>query len=250
MALELLPDNWLRFGHGRKWRCGRPDYLCEIDDPGNVPSYRGQTMIEAKIRRIKAFYTGRLTLGLLNEWGTGIDVLSANAMTESYGTVPSSLSVKELKDALAEISGIDLGAKLDHVINYISMKAKFLERREPGYTDPLNTPHRVSVGAHHVLLSTALSLLPVPSVSSFEARAAEIADLVCRIPALSLVAADFAVRYFNRSHAMHLNQPPLLAATYNAGSPRSDPTNAWNLKQYGRHIDRWLEYYNTSRLLS
>ena len=35
---------------------------------------------------------------------------------------------------------------------------------------------------------------------------------------------------------------------YNAGSPRPAPGNPWSLRQYGDHVDCWVQYYNTSRL--
>jgi len=129
--------------------------------------------------------------------------------------------------------------------------ARFLERREPGYVNPLNTPQKVSMGAHHVLISTARALLPSPSraAAPLERRIMETTELVCRIPAESLYAAEMAIRYLNDAYSKHLNQPPLIAATYNAGSPRPDARNPWNLRQYGNHIDRWVAYYNTCRML-
>jgi hypothetical protein len=219
-----------------------------VDDAGNIPNYARIASTLSKIRRIKSVYAGRLRLGQLDAYGTGIDILVANSLTESFGTVPSPLSTRELRKVFADAVGIDPGGKLDEVIRYISQQARYLERREPGYVSPVATPHRVSVGAHHALLSTARSLIPSPANAPLETKIAEITDLVCRMPAESLLAADYAVRYFNRAYAKHLNQPPLLAATYNAGSPRPDPGNIWNLRQYGNHVDRWIMFYNTSRM--
>lgn len=249
MSLVSMPDGWMRFGSGRCWRCAGPKYLCEVDDAGHTPNYSGITSTVTKLRRIKGMYSGRLRFDQIDERGTGLDILAANALTESFGTVPSALSTSELRKVLAEATGTDPGVKLDEVIRYVAMRAKYLERREPGYVNPISTPQRVSVGAHHALISTARSLLPSPGNAPLERKTAEITDLVCRMPVDSLFAADLAIRYFNRSYARHLNQPPLLAATYNAGSPRIDPTNAWNLKQYGNHVDRWVAYYNTSRMM-
>jgi hypothetical protein len=249
MSLVFLPDGWKRFAAGHRWRCAPPRYLCEIDDPGQAPDYLHVPGTVSNIRRIKAFYDGRLRLGLLDETGTGVDVLTANSLTESFGSVPSPLSTAELRALYREAVGTDPGVKLDHVVRSVGARARFLERREPGYVNPLSTAGRVSLGAHHVLISTALSLAPETARLTGVSREAAIVDLVCRLPAESLYAADFAVRYFNRSHALHFNQPPLLAATYNAGSPRYDPGNSWNLKQYGEHVDRWVRYYNTCRLV-
>lgn len=249
MSLIFLTDNWKQFGKGRKWRCTGPKYICEVDDRGNTPNYIHIPETASKIRRIKSVYAGRIKFGLLDEMGTGLDILVANSLTESFGTVPSPISTQELRNVNNNTIGIDPCVKLDEVIRYVAARAKYLERREPGYVNPVNTPGRISAGAHHVLISTARSLIPSPANAPLEQRIAEITDLICRLPAESLYAADFAVRYFNRNYPKHLNQPPLLAATYNAGSPRPDPANIWNLRQYGQHIDRWITYYNTSRML-
>jgi hypothetical protein len=248
MSLMSLDNGWKQFGNGRKWRCIGPAYRCEVDDEGNTPNYMHISSTLAKLRRIKSFYLGRVTLGILDEFGYGADVLTANSFTESLGTVPSPLSTSELRSVYNDAPGMDNGVKLDHVIRYISSRAKYLERREPGYTNPLAKPDRVSVGSHHVLIATAVGLSAGSGQDSPEARETRIADLICRLPAESRLAAEYAVKYFNRAYSKHLNQPPLLAATYNAGSPRPDSTNPWNLRQYGAHIDRWVAYFNTSRM--
>ena len=146
-------------------------------------------------------------------------------------------------------TGNDSGVRLDAVIRYVAGAAKYLQRREPRYVNPLSTPGRVSVGAHHVLISTARALLPSREDAPLEQRRAETVELVCRLPAESLYAAEMAIRYLNKAYGKHLNEPSLIAATYNAGSPRPDSGNAWNLKQYGDHVDRWVAYYNTSRMV-
>lgn len=248
MSLESISDGWMRFGSGRRWRCVGPKYFCEVDDPGNVPNFCRIALTVSKLRRIRGVYEGRLVFGQIDQFGTGLDILIANSMTESFGTVPSPLSTSELRNTFSMATGIDPGIKLDEVIRFIAMRAKYLERREPAYVDPISTPQRVSVGAHHVLISTARSLIPSGANTLRENDLNEITDLVCRIPSQSLFAADLAIRYFNRLYAKHLNQPPLLAATYNAGAPRFDSSNLWKLKQYGNHVDRWVAYYNTSRM--
>ena len=53
-----------------------------------------------------------------------------------------------------------------------------------------------------------------------------------------------------RGQGRHRWELPLIAASYNAGSPRSTTKNDWHLIQYGEHIDRWISYYNTSRTLA
>jgi hypothetical protein len=249
MSLIFLPENWKRFGSGRKWRCVGPRYLCEVDDPGNTPNYVNVTDAVLKIRRIKAFYMPRIKGGMLDENRTALDILIANAMAESLGSVPSPMSTSELRGVYSRARGMDSGVKLDAVVRYVAMKSKYLERREPGYVNPVTSPQRVSVGSHHVLISTARSLLSFPANEPIERCIAETVDLICQLPAESLYAAELAIRYFNKAYSKHLNQPPLLAATYNAGSPRPDPGNIWNLKQYGKHIDRWVAFYNTSRMV-
>lgn len=247
MSLESLPDGWFRFGGGRRWRCAGPKYLCEVEDVGTTPHYGGLPHVLSKVRRIKSFYLGRIRFGQLDQSGTGVDVLVANSLTESLGTVPSPLNSASLRRVFDHANGTDRGVKLDAVVRHVSAQAKFLERREPGYVNPVATPGRFSAGSHHVLMSTALALQSQQHLPP-EQRTAAIVDLVCRLPAESLLAAHLAVAYFNKSYARHHNQPPLLAATYNAGSPRPAPANPWNLVQYGEHIDRWVRYYNTSRM--
>ena len=222
MSLISLPDGWQRFGSGRRWRCVGPKYLCEVDDPGNIPNYGKMSSTVAKVRRIKAFYAGRLKLGLLDQFGNGVDFMVANSLAESLGTVPSPLSTSQLRAVYDSATGTDPGIRLDEVVRYVAVHAKFLERREPGYVNPLATGQKVSVGSHHVLISTARALLNLRANAPMERKMAETSDLVCRLPAESLYAAELAIRYLNDAHFRHFNQPPLIAATYNAGSPRPD----------------------------
>lgn len=248
MALQTLADGWFRFGAGKKWRCAGPKYLCEVGEAGNTPNFCHLPKAVAAVRRVKAFYQGKLQFGQLDEYGYGLDVLVANAFTESLGSVPSKLSESALRTVNAQ-SGPNCGAALDAVIRHISGPGgeKYLERREPGYVNPINTPSRVSVGAHHVLISTALGLSGKRYAKGSLEEQAAITDLVCGLPANSLNAARLAIKYFNREYSRHHNHPPLLAASYNAGSPRLTTGNDWNLVQYGEHIDRWVGYLNTSR---
>lgn len=250
MSLISWPEGWKSFSNGRRWRCIGPKYLCEVDDSGHTPNYGKRSSTVSTIRRIKSFYMGRLKMGLLDQYGTGVDFLVANSLTESMGTVPSPLSTDQLREAFNNAIGISPGVKLDEVVRYVARHARYLERREPGYVNPINTPQKVSVGSHHVLISTARAILLSGTTAPFERRINEITDIVCRVPAESLYAANLAVRYLNDAHNKHLNQPPLIAATYNAGSPRVDSRNAWNLRQYGDHVDRWVAFYNTSRFMS
>lgn len=247
MSLIELSDGWVRFGNGRRWRTRLPSYLVEVDQPRNTPNYLQLPQLVTRMRRVKAFYRELKCVEVLDGLGTGVDILVANAFTESLGTVPSPLSQQELRQVYASASEAEVGKRLHQVVLRVARDAKYLERREPGYVDPVATPHRVSLGSHHVLISTALELIGAPRTGL--ERTATIVDLVCRLPADTPYAAELAVKYFLRSQAQHRLQPPLLAAVYNAGSLRPDPDNPWNLKQYGDHLDRWVAFFNTSRSL-
>lgn len=249
MALEQLPDGWFRFAQGKRWRM-TPKGLCEIAEVGNTPHYLKQPGIKPKIQRIQAFYQGKLDMGALNAQGRGLDILVANAMTESFGSVPTPFSGPDLRTQLAAFPGTR-AEQLDALVRSVSANkaTRPLQRREPGYINPLQTPNRVSIGAHHALLTTALELEKKSSLRGLE-RETAIETILIRLLSESLYAARLAIVYFNRQQGRHQGQLPLLAACYNAGSPRFTSQNAWNLVQYGEHIDRWIAYYNTSRLLS
>lgn len=245
--LEKLDDGWFRFAGGRRWRVRAPDYLCEVDDPNNTPSLLNEKGVVERTRRIRAFYDGRIEYGALNRDGVGLDILVANAQTESLGTVPSPLIRSDLDRTLAEHPELPLGVRLDHLLRTIgaSKSSKWLVRREPGYTTPVATPGRVSVGAHHMLIATARGL---PSQVKLGICIEDgIREQVIKLAAESLYSATLAVEFLNRHSARHVGQLPMIAATYNAGSPRTTTTNPWHLVQYGEHIDRWISYYNASR---
>ncbi|MCX7987016.1 MAG: hypothetical protein N2662_08765 [Bacteroidales bacterium] len=239
---------WYSFAGGICWRTIAPNFLCEVNEENNIPSYMHVPSAVSKIRRIKAFYQRHLrNLGQLDALGTGIDIMVANAMTESLGTVPSPLEYAHLNDYYKLQLG-DEGERLDALVRYIagSPGAQYLERREPGYVNPVATPGRVSLGSHHMLLSTALDILGAKGLPITEKQAA-IRELCLSLPSQSIRAAELAAKYLNRYFSRHQNQLPLIAATYNAGSPRYTSSNPWHLVQYGQHIDRWIAYYNTSR---
>lgn len=244
--LESLPDGWMRFDGGRRWRCRTPGYLCEVDDPGGVPSLLHEHGVADKLRRIRALYAGRLQMGALDRDGTALDILTANAMTESYGTVPSPLNTGSLDEALDRHPELPLDLRLDTLLRQFGAQgeARWLVRMEPGYVNPVSTPARVSVGAHHMLISTANML---PSQRHAGSGPAAVRNQVVQLAANSLHAATLAIEYLNGQFGRHQGQLPLIAATYNAGSVRSTTANPWHLLQYGAHLDRWIGYYNASR---
>jgi len=244
--LQALNDGWWSFAEGRRWRCAAPGWFCEIDEPGNIPSHFRAPGIAAKIARIRSFYMGRLAYGPLDRLGTGLDILVANALTESYGTVPSPFDRHRLEAQLQEHIERPLPERLGQLVQRLSDDAmgKSLIRREPRYVDPVTTPARLSVGAHHMLISTAQGL---PSQRRRGQRPEDLANQVVELASDSLHSARLAIEYLNgalRHHQLHL---PLIAASYNAGSLRATRSNPWHLVQYGGHIDRWLAYYNASR---
>lgn len=248
MSLELRDNGWKSFAGGRIWRCGPENgWRMETEGEGHYPAYSGMPAVVAKIRRIRSFYAGRISPGMLDSNGTALDILAANAMTESYGTVPSPLEYRDLRLIYENSAGLTPGDRLLDVVRHISATAKALVRREPGFINPVATPNRISLGSHHMLLSTALELTGPGTTAN---RVERIVELALKLPSESLFAADLAIRYMNRSHGRHRNEPPLIAASYNAGSPRPDPSNPWNLKQYGDHLGRWIAFYNTSRQLA
>jgi hypothetical protein len=247
MSLISHDNGWKSFDSGRIWRCqGARGWLLELDREGNTPSYFNLHSTVNKIRSIHNYYTGRISLGILDSNGTGLDLITANAMAESLGSILSQIKYDELVTRFQDDSTLLTGDCLNEVVEFIIQNDKFLVRKEPGYINPIQTPGRISLGAHHMLLSTALDVLGVVSALNKESQ---IADLVLKLPTDTIYSAELAVKYLNRAYSKHLNEPPLVAATYNAGSPRPDQSNAWNLRQYGNHIDRWTAFYNTSRLL-
>jgi hypothetical protein len=247
MSLILHDKGWKSFGDGRIWRCTEAgSWLLETDREGNADSYFKLSPTVNKIRRIHGFYDGRLTFGQLGANGNGLDLITANAMTESLGSVPSQVKYEDMLACFQQSPGRTTGDKLNDVVLYLVQHEKLLVRREPGYINPVQTPSRVSFGAHHMLISTALEFCGTLTGSAKEAK---IVELALKLSADALFAAEMAVKYLNRSFSRHQNEPPLVAATYNAGSPRPDPSNAWNLKQYGDHIGRWTAFYNTSRMV-
>lgn len=247
MSLISHDKGWKSFDTGRIWRC-RADgsWLIEIDREGNTPSYSNLPSTVNTIRRIHSFYDGRISFGSLDANGNALDLITANSMAESLGNVPPRLEYKDLLYCFQNSQGRTDGDRLNDVVEFILMHEKYLVRKEPGYINPVQTPAKVSFGAHHMLISTALD---ISGQSSGQGKEAHIVDLALKLTTDAIFSAEMAVKYLNKSYGKHQNEPPLVAATYNAGSPRPDPSNAWNLRQYGNHIDRWTAFYNTSRLL-
>lgn len=111
-----------------------------------------------------------------------------------------------------------------------------LYRKEPGYVDDKTTPHRISIGPMHILLSNYRQILGTPKASSKDA-----ANLLDNLFAGALFIAE--------REGIHRFDPILVAASYNAGGlydasdPKSKYHNRWHLRTYGNHLDRAARWY-------
>jgi hypothetical protein len=108
-------------------------------------------------------------------------------------------------------------------------------RREPGYVDDTKTPHRISVGPCHVLISTARGAMGDPSID----RA------WCLDRGNNIMAA---ARYIANQRERTGYDPILVAAAYNAGSVREAKPGTrfgsrWHIAAYGNHLDRAAAWY-------
>lgn len=106
---------------------------------------------------------------------------------------------------------------------------------EPGFVSDAATPDRVSVGILQTLLSTAREALRNPTLSS--------QDLLD--PEISFAAG---AAYMARRELQTLFDPPLVAASYNAGSVRPSTANRWRLvctqRDEGCHVDWFVWFFN------
>lgn len=100
------------------------------------------------------------------------------------------------------------------------------------------TPHRVSIGIMHTLISTARSM-------GEPGERIDRAWLLNQSNAI-LVGTRYMAKQFSKTGF----DPPLVAAAYNSGGvyKQLGPNNHWKLRQYpigtGRHVDRWVAFYN------
>ena len=246
MSLVSLSNGWKQFGEGRRWRCVPPFWNCEVDRDDNVPSFLNLNSSVNLVSKVRAFYQGKIFSSMPDEHGNLVDLLTANAMTESFGSVPTPFNKDELAKVLKSSNERDLRLALAALVDHIMLRSKYLIRKEPGYCDPVTTPDKISVGAHHTLLSTAVETMNLP-FNTEKAKVDTITGLILDLSSSSVYAAEMALRYFQKRYVKHQLEPPLMAAIYNAGSLRPSSKNPWNLVQYGEHIDRWIGYYNTSR---
>lgn len=108
-------------------------------------------------------------------------------------------------------------------------------RKEPGYTSDEATPHRISVGPCHLLISTARAAMRHPAINR--------EWLMDRRNNIRAAAA-----YISGQQGRTGLDPILAAAAYNAGSlreaqPGTKYGNRWHLRSYGNHLDRAAAWY-------
>lgn len=110
-------------------------------------------------------------------------------------------------------------------------------RKEPGYVSDKKTPHRISVGPGHLLISSAREAMDDDSIDR-----SWLLDIENNIRAMS---AEISMRQDD-----HPNWDPIkVAAAYNAGGlykaipGESRFGNRWHLRTYGNHLDRASAWY-------
>lgn len=115
-------------------------------------------------------------------------------------------------------------------------------RREPKYKSDEETPHQISVGPCHVLISTARAVMGNPRINRAWLQSVD----------NNLLAA---ARYIADTKARHEFDPILVAAVYNSGGvyevkPGHANYSAWHLRAYvppagkgAPHLDRAAAWY-------
>lgn len=115
--------------------------------------------------------------------------------------------------------------------------ARLSERREPGFVSYSATPHRVSIGVMHTLISTARQALGDPLLQAIDLHQ----------PSVS-IRAGAAYIAAQKKHTGF--DPPLVAGAYNAGGVYDDPTPGlpFSLRDFpfgeDRHVERFVAYFN------
>jgi hypothetical protein len=109
---------------------------------------------------------------------------------------------------------------------------------ESGCTNPAGSSDGLSSGPTQVTASTC-------------AAVTGLSQSTCRTRMHSNPDFSFEVgaRYIASSYQLnqHHNDPPKLAAAYNAGSLRASSANRWHMVVTGNHIDRFVSAYNAYR---
>lgn len=113
-------------------------------------------------------------------------------------------------------------------------------RKEPGYTSDAATPHRVSYGMMHTLLSTAQAMAAANGIPGPVTK-----DWLFT-PANSIAVGT---AYIAAQKAKTGLDPILVAAAYNSGGVTTSTSNRWRLVQFFSaqtppHCDRYLQFLN------
>ena len=109
---------------------------------------------------------------------------------------------------------------------------------ESGCTNPAGSSDGLSSGPTQVTASTCAAITGL-SQSTCRARMHSNPDF----------SFEVAARYMASSYqrGQHGNDPPKIAAAYNAGSIRRTSANRWRMVTTGNHIDRFVNAYNAYR---
>jgi peptidoglycan LD-endopeptidase CwlK len=111
-------------------------------------------------------------------------------------------------------------------------------RKEPGYVSDRETPHLISVGPTHTLISTARWAMGEDRIDR-----GWLMDLENNLRAGFRALVKMGIRW------KHDMDPILAAATYNSGGiydasrPESRFHNRWHLRSWGNHLDRVADWY-------
>lgn len=109
-------------------------------------------------------------------------------------------------------------------------------RKEPGYTSDDETPHRISFGPCHILLSSARRVMAMPDLDR-----AWLSQADNNITAAAIFIAN--------QRDLTGFDPIMVAAAYNAGGiyearpGTSRYGNRWHLRSYGSHLDRAAAWF-------
>jgi len=109
---------------------------------------------------------------------------------------------------------------------------------ESSCTNPSGSSDGLSSGPMQVTASTCSALTGL-SRSTCRSRMHTNPDFSFKVGA----------KYMGSSYQknQHKNDPPKIAAAYNAGSLRSTTANRWHMISTGNHIDRFVRWYNAYR---
>jgi hypothetical protein len=110
-------------------------------------------------------------------------------------------------------------------------------RKEPGYISDDQTPHRISFGPCHILLSSARTAMGMPTLNRVWLSSPKNNILA----AASFIANQKLITGYD---------PIRTSAAYNSGGIKvavpgtSKYGNRWHLKSYGNHLDRAAAWFS------